>query len=136
MSTELPPRTRGRVLLLVGLALGPLGIAAFMIQLRLQRLAVPWYMPALAFLGVLLVAASLRMRRTVWRVLAVVFLVGLGGFELVALNALTLPRYTGPVAVGTTFPPFEAKLADGTPFDQSGLTGEKDTAMVFFRGRW
>ena len=90
-------------------------------------------MPALALLGVALVAASLWQRRTAWRVIA---LVALGGFEVMALNAMRLPPYTGPVAVGKPFPAFEARLADGTPFTQADLAGASHTAMVFFRGRW
>ena len=136
MTTDSIPRPRGRLLLLLGLALAPLGIAAYVVQLWLQRLAVPWYMPALALLGVVLVAASLRQRRTAWRVIALVALVALGGFEVMALNAMRLPPYTGPVAVGKPFPAFEARLADGTPFTQADLAGASHTAMVFFRGRW
>ena len=79
-------RPRGRLLMLPGLGLAALGIAAYVLQLWLQRLSVPWYMPALALLGVALVAASLWERRTVWRVLALVVVVLLGGFEVMALN--------------------------------------------------
>jgi hypothetical protein len=136
MSTVSPPRSRGRFLLLLGPVLAFLGIGAYVVQLWLDWLAVPWYMPALAFLGVALVGASLRERRTVWRVLALIALVGLGGFELMVLSAMRLPPYTGPVAVGKPFPSFEAKRADGAPFTQAGLIGEQPTAMVFFRGRW
>ena len=136
MTPDSIPQPRGRLLLLLGLALAPLGIAAYVVQLWLQRLAVPWYMPALAFLGVVLVAASLWQRRTAWRVIALVALVALGGFEVMALNAMRLPPYTGPVAVGKPFPAFEARLADGTPFTQADLAGASHTAMVFFRGRW
>src|SRR3954471_6548383 len=130
------PRPRGRLLMLLGLGLAALGIAAYVPQLWLQRLSVPWYMPAMALLGATLVAASLREKRTVWRVLALVVVLLLGGFEVLALNSMRLPRYTGPVAVGKPFPAFEAKLADGSPFTQASLPGDRDTVMVFFRGRW
>jgi hypothetical protein len=122
--------------MLLGLGLAALGIAAYVFQLWLQRLSVPWYMPAMALLGAALVAASLREKRTAWRVLALVVALLLGGFELLALNSMRLPRYTGPVAVGKPFPAFEAKLADGSPFTQASLPGDRDTVMVFFRGRW
>ncbi len=129
-------RPRSRLLMLLGLGLAALGIAAYVLQLWLQRLSVPWYMPAAALLGAALVAASLRERRTVWRILALVVVLLIGGFEVVALNSMRLPRYTGPVAVGKPFPAFEARLADGSPFTQASLTGDRDTVMVFFRGRW
>jgi hypothetical protein len=129
-------RPRGRLLMLLGLGLAALGIAAYVLQLWLQWLSVPWYMPAMALLGAALVAASLWEKRTVWRVLALVVVVLLGGFEVMALNSMRLPRYTGPVAVGKPFPAFDAKLADGSPFTQASLQGDRDTVMVFFRGRW
>ena len=130
------PRPRGRLLTPLGLVLAALGVAAYVLQLWLRRLAVPWYMPAMAFLGAALVAVSLWKRRTVWRVLAMAVVVLLGGLEVTALNAMRLPPYTGPIAVGRPFPAFEAKRADGSPFTQASLVGGRDTVMVFFRGRW
>ena len=136
MSTTTTTRSRGRLLLVLGLGSAALGVAAYVIQLWLRRLSVPWYMPAMALLGAALVAASLWERRTLWRVLALAVVLLLGGFEVLALNSMRLPRYTGPVAVGKPFPAFEAKLADGSPFTQASLAGDRDTVMVFFRGRW
>src|SRR3954462_9212145 len=129
-------RPRGRLLVLLGLGLAALGIAGYVLHLWLRRLTVPWYMPAAAFLGAALVAASLREKRSVWRILAMAVVLLLGGFEVLALNSMRLPRYTGPVAVGKPFPAFEAQLADGSPFTQASLPGDRDTVMVFFRGRW
>jgi hypothetical protein len=59
-----------------------------------------------------------------------------GGFHALALSALGLPPYTGPVVADKPFPQFEAKLVDGRPFRQADLIGEHATALVFFRGRW
>ncbi len=129
-------RPRGRLLVLLGLGLATLGIAAYVLQLWLRRLSVPWYTPSAALLGAALVAASLREKRTAWRVLALVAVLLLGGFEMIALISMRLPRYTGPVAVGKPFPAFDARLADGSPFTQASLVGDCDTVMVFFRGRW
>ena len=129
-------RSRGRLFLLLGLGLAVLGVVAYVVQFSLGRLTVPWYMPALASLGVVLVIASLRETRTVWRVLALVAVVLLGGFELMALNAMRLPPYRGPIAVGRPFPAFEAKRADGTPFTQDDLAGDRHAVLVVFRGRW
>jgi hypothetical protein len=136
MTTPSTARPRGRLLVLLGLGLPAVGIAAYAVQLWLRRLSVPWYMPALAGIGAVLVAVSLREKRTAWRVLALIVVVLLGGFEVMALNAMRLPPYSGPVAVGRPFPAFEARLADGTPFTQADLVGDRHTAMVFFRGRW
>jgi hypothetical protein len=131
-----PERTQGRILLLAGLGIAILGVAAYAVQLNLHRLLLPWDMPAAALLGVTLVFASLRKRRTVWRVLALLAVVLLSGAELAALNAMRLPPYAGPIAVGRPFPAFEAKRADGTPFTQNDLIGDQHHALVFFRGRW
>lgn len=130
------PPASGRSLLLLGLALAPLGIGAFVLQMGLARLVTPWYVPVLAFVGAGLVAASIWRRRTAWRMLALVALLGLGGLEVLALNAMRLPAYQGPIVVGQPFPAFEARLADGSPLTQADLAGASHTAMVFFRGRW
>jgi hypothetical protein len=60
----------------------------------------------------------------------------LGSLELMVLYEMRLPPYTGPIAVGRPFPAFKARLADGTPFAQHDLAGDRRTALVFFRGRW
>jgi hypothetical protein len=93
-------------------------------------------MPALAWLGVVLVVISLWHRRTLWRVLALLAVVLLAVAELAVLHALRLPSYAGPVAVGRPFPAFEAKKADGTPFTRNNLAGDRHRVLVFFRGRW
>jgi hypothetical protein len=122
--------------MLAGLGLAVLGMAVYAIQLSLQRLMLPWYMPAAALLGAAFVVVSLRKRRTVWRVLALVVVLLVAGFELMALNALRLPKYAGPIEVGYPFPAFETRRADGTPFTQNDLIGDQHHALVFFRGRW
>jgi hypothetical protein len=131
-----PDRSRGRLLLLAGLGTAFLGVAAYALQLSLRRLALPWYMPAAGLLGVGLVVASLFKRRTLWRAAALLAVVLLSGAELAALNATRLPPYEGPIAVGRPFPVFGARRADGSPFTQNDLVGDRDHALVFFRGRW
>src|SRR5947209_11230038 len=111
-----PRPSRGRLLLLLGLALPVLGVAGYVAQVAAQRLTAPWYMPALATLGVVCVVASLWRRRTVWRVLAVLFVVVLAGFEWTVLLHARLPEYTGPLTAGQPFPAFTTARADGTPF--------------------
>src|SRR5262245_12342318 len=131
-----PDRSRGRLPLLLGLGFAVLGVVAYVVQISLERLTFPWYMPALALLGVVLVVTSLWQRRTLGRVLALVAVVLLAGAELAALYAMRLPPYVGPIAVGRPFPAFETKRADGTPFTQDDLTGDRHHVLVFFRGRW
>src|SRR5262249_8943607 len=128
--------TSGRLLMLAGLAVPVLGIAAYVIQLSLERLKLPWYMPAAALLGVALMIASLWKLRTVWRVLALVVVVLLAGFELMVLNEMRLPLHGGPISGGYPFPAFEARRADGTPFTRNDLIGDRHPTLVFFRGRW
>jgi cytochrome oxidase Cu insertion factor (SCO1/SenC/PrrC family) len=135
-SSAVPQRSPGRLFLLLGLGLAALGVAAYVVQISLQRLMAPWYMPVLAILGVVLVVMSLWERRTVWRALALLTVVLLAGFELLFLYAMRLPTYTGPVAVERPFPAFETKQADGKPFTQRDLAGDWNTVLVFFRGRW
>jgi hypothetical protein len=96
----------------------------------------PWYMPTLASLGVVLVSISLVERRTVCRAFALLAVVVLAGAEWAFLYAVRLPPYTGPIAVGQPFPAFETKRADGTPFTQRDLVGDRNNVLVFFRGRW
>lgn len=138
MSSSNPQRDRsqGRLLLLGGLALPVLGVVGFVVQLRLQRLLLPWYLPALALIGVCLVAASVWKRRTWWRVLSLVLVVLIAGAELAALNAMRLPPYHGPLVLGKEFPAFDAKKANGSRFTQNDLFGDQASALVFFRGRW
>jgi hypothetical protein len=135
-SISAPHHFRGRLFLLLGLGLAALGVVACVVQIALGRLMVPWYMPALASLGVGLVIVSLAERRTIWRVLALTLVVLLAGAEWAILYAMRLPPYTGPIAVGRPFPAFETTRADGTPFAQTNLAGDQKTVLIFFRGRW
>ena len=135
-SSAAPQRSLGRPFLLLGLALAVLGIAAYAVQISLQRLIAPWYMPILASLGVVLVIISLLERRTVWRASALLAVLVLASAQWAFLYAARLPPYTGPIVVGRPFPAFEAKRADGTPFTQRDLAGDTHNVLVFFRGRW
>ena len=67
LNHTITPRLPGRLFVLLGLCLTFLGIAGYVVQIALGRLLAPWYMPALATLGVVLVVISLWERRTVWR---------------------------------------------------------------------
>src|SRR5947209_2190589 len=94
--TGAPRTSAGRLLLWLGLAVAVLGIAGYVVQLRAERLTTPWYLPAAATLGAVLVAAALWQRRTAWRWLALVLVVLLAGAEwTMLLVLLRLPAYTG-----------------------------------------
>jgi hypothetical protein len=144
MSTTSPPLPRrypGRLLLWLGFALPFLGIAAYVVQMWAERLYAPWYVPIAATLGVVLVLVSLVLARTVWRVLVLLLVVALAGFEWYALMGMRAPAYTGPVADGQPMPSFVAtevdgKEPDGKTFTQADLAGDKNNVLVFFRGRW
>jgi hypothetical protein len=131
-----PPRSSGRLFLLLGLALGILGVAVYAGQLWLGWLKKPWYLPATGTLGVLLLVASLWQRRTVWRFLALPPLVLVAGAGWMLVFGAPLPAYKGPVKKDQPFPDFTTAQFDGKPFTQADLKGDKNTVMVFFRGRW
>jgi FtsH-binding integral membrane protein len=137
-SSSINPATRfrSRLFVLSGLGLAVLGVVAYVVQISLQRLMLPWYMPTLASLGAVLIFVSLLERRTVWRVFALVAVVVLAGAEVAFLYAVRLPAYAGPVAVGRPFPAFETKRAAGAAFSQVDLAGDQKSVLVFFRGRW
>ena len=134
-----PPRSAGRGLLWLGIAIALLAVIAYAALLMSARLIhTPWYAPVLASLGVVLIVLSLARRFTLLRLVALL-LVGLlaAGEWWFLLVGTRLPAYAGPVAAGTPFPDFKpASLADGTPFNRADLAAEKNTVLVFFRGRW
>lgn len=126
----------GRPLLALGLALPILGVIGYAVQLWMQRLTTPWYVPIAATAGVVLLAASLWQGRSVWRVLAFLLVALFCGAAWMFLMVTRLPAYTGPVAVGKEFPAFATVRADGTPFTNRDLESGPDSVLVFFRGRW
>ena len=134
--TTSPRRFPGRLFLTLGLAVAVLGIVGYIVQLSTQRLSAPWYLPISATLGVVLVVVSLMERRTVWRVLALLLVVLIAAANWMFLLSTRLPAYAGPVAAGQPFPAFTTAPADGAPFTQRDLQGDKNHVLVFFRGRW
>lgn len=65
--------TAGRGLVVIGVVLAVIGIATYLVQVAAHRLFVPWYMPATAILGVVLIAASLWQTPTRSRIAALLF---------------------------------------------------------------
>jgi hypothetical protein len=138
-TTSTPVQRRclpGRFWLALGLVLPLLGILAYVVQLSLHRLKVPWYLPLAATLGALFVVVSLWRARSLWRVLALLLVLLVSGATWVMVLGLRLPAYTGPVAQGKPFPKFATRKADGSSFTRQDLEGEQDNVLVFFRGRW
>ncbi|MFL5329496.1 MAG: hypothetical protein ACJ8C4_11330 [Gemmataceae bacterium] len=135
-ATSAPLRS-GRSLLLLGIFLALAGMGAYFAQVSAHILFTPWYMPILATFGVVLIVAALAKRRTVTRW---VFLVLFGGLAALQWSAFlwmfATPAYAGPVKVGLPFPPFTTTLADGAAFSQENLKSDKNSILLFFRGRW
>jgi hypothetical protein len=126
----------GRILLLLGLALAVVGLAAYIVQIRARVLAAPWYLPIATTVGVLLVLAALVQTRGVWRLLMLLLLTLVAGAEWTFLIGTRLPAYNGPILAGAPFPAFSSMRSDGTTFTQRDLGGDKNDVLVFFRGRW
>jgi hypothetical protein len=132
-----PPKTGGRPLLWLGLLAAVAGLPLYVVQLSANNLMTPWYAPALAALGTALVLLSLVRRRTAWRAVALLFAGLLTAGQCWFLFSLArLPADTGRIAKNQELPEFTAYRADGTPFTQTDLKGDKDTILVFFRGNW
>jgi hypothetical protein len=113
------------------------GLPLYMIQVEAANLTLPWYAPVLASFGTALVLLSLLQRRTVWRVVGLLFVLFLAAGECWALLSYSrLSPDTGRIAVRQQLPEFTAFRDDGTQFTRDDLKGEQDTILVFFRGRW
>ena len=127
----------GRMYLLLGALLAAAGLVIYALQFRAKVLTTPWYVPVLATVGVALAVASLARYRSVGRWAAVVLLTLFAAAEWVFLLVLmSTPPYTGPAKAGQPFPAFATTLADGSTFTQDNLKGDRNTVLVFFRGRW
>jgi hypothetical protein len=130
-------RNPGRIYLFLGMLVALAGLVIYPFQLSRKNLDPPWYAPILATVGLALVGFALLRSRSVWRWLAVVFFTLLAAGEwLMMLVFLSAPLYPGPVKIGQPFPAFATTLADGSAFSQKSLLGDKNTVMIFFRGRW
>jgi len=141
-TTAAPPmtaRSHGRGYFWLGIGACLIGIAVFFVQFRLKMLFTPWYIPALATVGAVLLIVSVARRRTIARLVAMVLILLLAGFEWYAFaSLLRLPEYHGPARAGQPLPAFSATFADGHAFTDADLRDRDGSrrAMVFFRGRW
>jgi hypothetical protein len=136
VSSDLSP-SKGRGWLWLGVGVGMLAIALNLAQIFvLRHLFMPWYMPILGVLGALLILVSVVHRRSLGRMVVLIFFALLAGFELAVVFLLSnAPAYMGPIA-GEFLPAFQAKRADGTPFTDADFKGTQGTILVLFRGHW
>ncbi len=103
----------------------------------MKHMGMPWYVPIMATLAVVLMAVSLWQRPGVLRTVGVLIFALLCASEWVFFGAETrIPDYTGPAQPGNKIPAFTTALADGTPFTQKDLENGQKTVLLFFRGRW
>lgn len=131
------PSASGRLYFWAGLGVCVLGLGAAGIQYGLKILIVPWYVPALTTLAVILLVFSLARRRTVTRIVTLVVVAGLAGLQWLFLLSLSrLPEYQGPVQIGSKLPAFQTTLSDWRPFANKDLETGMAHVVVFFRGRW
>jgi hypothetical protein len=127
----------GRSLLFLGMFVAVAGtLLMFVLTFAAKILITPWYAPVLGTLGVALIILALTRSRSIWRWSAVVIFTLFVGVQWWALFAMRTPPYTGPVKEGEPFPAFATTLADGSEFTQNNMKGDKNTVMIFFRGRW
>lgn len=141
MAIETQPtveRGAGRGFLWAGLALVLLAIGAVFVQFGvLKWMKTPWHVPILLTLGALSLALAVARRRSVVRIVLLVLVVALAGFQWYFLMSLSrLPSYDGPARAGQPIPTFKTKYADGRSFTEKDLQDGKRSIMVFFRGRW
>lgn len=141
MATETQPtveRGAGRGFLWAGLALVLLAIGAVFVQFWvLKSMATPWHVPILLTLGALSLVLAVARRRSVVRIVLLVLVVALAGFQWYFLTSMSrLPSYDGPARAGQPIPAFQTKYADGRSFTEKNLQDGKRSIMVFFRGRW
>jgi hypothetical protein len=134
-----PPATRrrspGRAYFWAGVGVCLLGPALAVAQFSLKLQFVPWYSPALATLGALLLLAAVARRRGVVRVTALLLVTAVAALQWYFLVSLTkLPDYAGP-ARGDKLPAFRSTFADGRPFTEKDLRDGSWRVLVFFRGR-
>jgi len=121
----------------LGILAAVMGPVVYVIQFQNHNLSSPWYVPALATLAVVLIAGSLVQSRTILRYAATGLATLFASLVwLMFLVGMAAPPYTGSVEVGRAFPNFETKLAGGKGFSEADLTGDQNTILLFFRGRW
>jgi hypothetical protein len=132
-------RSQGRKLFWFGILVCLLGPALMAGQfLVLKYLAMPWYSPALATLGALLLLVAVLYRRSIPRLIGFVLIAAFAGFQWFFLSSvMKLPAYEGTARAGNQMPAFSATpVADGKTFTDADLRDGNRRVVTFFRGRW
>jgi hypothetical protein len=134
-SPALPEPSPGRLFLFLGLGLSILTPLAWIGQVLMGALKVPWYLPAVGTLAVVLVGVSVWQSWTVWRGLTLALALLLSAADWAVVLMTRLPNYPGTLAERQLFPEFKTSRANGQPFTQADLR-DTNTVLVFFRGWW
>jgi hypothetical protein len=131
-------RAKGRSLLWLGIGLCLLGLALTGVQVTLiKALRAPWYSPALATLGALVLCWSVAKRRSATRIVALGLVAVLAAFQWYFVGVMMqLPEYAGAAREGQKLPAFRTALADGRAFTEQDLADGTFSVLTFFRGRW
>jgi hypothetical protein len=135
VETRTPARRRPYFLL--GTLIFFLGMIIYIVQLSTKHFVVPWHVPILGTIGVLLMMASVVQRPGIFRIIGLLIFVALAGMEWFFVLGTKLEPYAGPAKPGEKLPAFTATLAkDDSPFTNQTLADGKSTVLVFFRGHW
>jgi hypothetical protein len=133
-----PPvtKTTGRLYYWIGLACVVLGLAFYFVDFfALKHLIVPWYVPILSTLGVILMLVWFLRRPGIVRSLSLILVLLVAGMEWAFIGWLSRnAAYAGP-DVGQSLPEFHVSRSDGTAFSDGDLKGQA-TVLVFNRGHW
>lgn len=127
----------GRGLFWLGLALCLVGVPLMFAQMfALKWFFTPWYSPALATVGALVLLGAALRKPGVARVGVFILMAAFAGLQWFFHGVMMrLPEYAGPKA-GESLVAFQAATAEGKPFTDTDLRDGSRRAMVFFRGRW
>jgi hypothetical protein len=132
-----PKRSSGRLLFTIGLLLPVIAIAAYMALFSLNHLGTPWYVPILTTVAVAVIAGSIWVRRSWVRILSLVLIGLMAGFEwFFVLVATRLPPYAGPVTVGQPLPAFAVLRPDGSGFTDKDCRTGNPMVIDLYRGHW
>ncbi len=120
-----------------GVFLVLLGPVLYAVQLYYKQLWMPWYLPILSTMGVLLMATSVWRQPGFLRAAGLALFLLVCGFEwFMSLVTFKTPLYEGPANIGSPIPAFAATLGDGSSFTSDELASGKNSVLLFFRGRW